>query len=119
MIKEVQAYEFDGRLYKTRDLANKAKERGSRKVIFELSMPNVGSWDGRWRGSKSKYTVESKLPKDKLHLIGKSFYYNFGDGWGASVSCRLKSRERPTNKFCGYEWMVKSIIKNEKIIIES
>lgn len=117
-IKTVEAFEFNGKIYKTRELALKAKTKGASKVIFELTMPNVGSWNGNWTGANKKYTVELKLPKDKLHLIGQSFYYNFGDGWGANVSCRLKGTEKPTNIFCGYEWMVRSIIKNDKIILE-
>ena len=115
MIKKVEAYEFNGKLYKSEFDAEKAKSKGSLIVIFELTMPNVGSWNGQWSGKDKKYTVKRKLPKDKKHLIGKSFYYNFGDGWGASVFCRLANREKPTNIFCGYEWMVASIIKNECI----
>ena len=53
-----------------------------------------------------------------MHLIGESFYYNFGDGWGAKITCRAKGTEKPTKKFCGYEWMVRSIIKNGSIILE-
>lgn len=117
-IKEITAYEFNGKIYKTKDLAVKAQMKGSSKVIFELTMPNVGSWNGQWSGRDNKYTIECKLPKDKLHLIGQSFYYNFGDGWGASVSCRLKGTEKATKKFCGYEWMVRSIIKNESIKLD-
>ena len=117
-IKAVEAFEFNGKIYKTKELALKAKNKGASKVIFELTMPNVGSWNGNWTGANKKYTIEVKLPKDKLHLIGQSFYYNFGDGWGANVSCRLKGTEKPTNVFCGYEWMVRSIIKNEKIVLE-
>ena len=85
-------------------------------VMFELTMPNVGSWDGKWSDSASKHTIKKRLLKDKEHLIGKSFYYNFGDGWGASVSVRLaEPRERATNRFAGYEWMIKSILENGEI----
>lgn len=117
-ITEVKAYEYNGKIYKTRELALKAKNKGASKVIFELTMPNVGSWNGQWSGKDNKYTIETKLTKDKMHLIGGSFYYNFGDGWGANITCRLKGTEKPTKKFCGYEWMVRSIMNRGSIILE-
>jgi len=85
-----------------------------KRVMFELTMPNVGSWNGQWNGRDSKYTIAHKLlKKDDNRIIGKSFYYNFGDGWGANVEVREAFlREKATNKFCGYEWMIKSILKN-------
>ena len=88
------------------------------KIIFELTMPNVGSWDGKFTGAKNKYTVLSKLlKKDDHSIIGKNWYYDFGDGWGANINCRLANKgEKPTNKFMGYEWMLKSIKKHGKII---
>ena len=100
------------------------------KIIFELTMPNVGSWNGRWTGENDKYTVLKKI--SKTYLKGAphrkeildalennksiSYYYSFGDGWGAQVTVRNPEyRERPTNRFCGYEWMIESIIDKGKI----
>lgn len=119
MINEVTAYEYNGKLYLNKMLAQKAMDRNSKYVMFELSMPNVGSWNGRWSGENNAYTIKMKLSKELDHLKGQSFYYNFGDGWGASVSCReIKPKEKATNKFCGYEWMIRSILKHGDIRLE-
>ena len=87
-------------------------------LIFTLSMPNVGSWNGKWSGTSNSYAVKRKVNRKIVEsLIGKSFYYNFGDGWGANVSVKtVKNREKVSGKFCGYDWMIDSIIKNGKII---
>lgn len=88
-------------------------------AIAELTMPNAGSWNGKFSGSGNTYTKKIRLLKTEEHLIGKNFYYNFGDGWGANVSIRLKEpKEKATERFMGYDWMVSSILKNGKIIIE-
>ena len=55
-------------------------------IVFELTFPNRGSWNGKWSGEKDKHIIVKKdyqVPKDR---IGKSYYYDFGDGWGASIS---------------------------------
>lgn len=87
------------------------------RLIAELSMPNVGSWNGKWSGAGNTYTIAVQTtPKKKNELLGY-YYYNFGDGWGAGVTIREpKPREKVTNRFCGYEWMVDSIKKHGKII---
>jgi hypothetical protein len=47
---------------------------------------------------------------------------DFGDGWGANVrmeainSLEARMRRKVSSGFCGYEWMIDSIIKNNKII---
>lgn len=115
-------------------------------LSFELTMPNVGSWNGKWTGEDRKYYVIRKLDNkvaDKImedsksrpiyqspyskDLIGytperKSYYYNFGDGWGASIIVeRVDSREANRRRskssgFCGYEWMIDSIICHGEIL---
>ena len=60
------------------------------------------------------------VPKDR---IGKSYYYNFGDGWCACVdvmklsgnSSEYRKMVRNNRGFCGYGWMVDSIIHNDEI----
>ena len=89
-------------------------------------MPNVGSWNGKWSGSGDDYRMVRKLYKADEdianRIINKSFYYRWDDGWGASVSCsQVDSKEaqkirKNSNGFCGYDWMVDSIIKEGKII---
>lgn len=59
-------------------------------IGFILTMPNVGSWNGKWTGENDLHYIYRKLSKQKeIELNGKSFYYNFGDGWGADVECKM------------------------------
>ena len=87
------------------------------RLIAELHMPGVASWNGRWSGESDKFTVNVQTtPKKKQELIGY-YTYRWEDGWMASVTIREPlPREKVTGKFCGYEWMVDSIKKHGKII---
>jgi hypothetical protein len=96
-------------------------------LSFELSMPNVGSWNGQWTGQGSKYYRHRNVSKKEAEKIldGKernSWYYNFGDGWGASVSVvkvlspEKNKRERISKGFAGYEWMIDEILQYGKIL---
>ena len=85
-------------------------------IVFELTMPNVGSWNGKWTGADQRYIRtrdERTVPKE---LWGKDFFYHWSDGWTACVSVsRMKSSEavkleRKSAGFCGYDWMIKSLI---------
>ena len=100
-------------------------------ISFELTMPNVGSWNGQWTGAKKQYFVIHSYSNNNNRAFqllegnpSKSFYYNFGDGWGANVRMELierkevKQREKISSGFCGYEWMIDSILKNGRILIE-
>ena len=94
-------------------------------LSFELTMPNVGSWNGKWTGSGKKYFVvksvadryfgSTVLPLLDGHA-SRSWYYDFGDGWGANVkmeavtSAEARARRKVSAGFCGYEWMVDSIL---------
>jgi len=88
------------------------------RLIAKLSMPNVGSWNGKWSGEGDQYTIAFFVAPDKADKLLGSYYYNFGDGWGASVQIRepLKKGEKVTNKFCGYEWMVDEIKLHGRIL---
>ena len=92
-------------------------------IVFELTFPNRGSWNSRWSGENDRHIItkkDSQVPADR---IGQSYYYSFGDGWGACVSVRKMngndSEYRQLKKcnagFCGYGWMVDSIIVNNEI----
>lgn len=98
---------------------------------FRLSMPNVGSWNGKWTGESNYYAKVVNLGKTKdkkelgNELLSKQrFYYNFGDGWGMSIHVNeISSKEatkirKKSNGFCGYDWAVESILKHKKIITE-
>ena len=100
-------------------------------ICFELSMPNVGSWNGRWSGEGRCYVRISKFGRSKATkqraakiLVEGSYYYNFGDGWGASVSVREVTAseaakiERKSAGFCGYDWMIDFIIRDGEILLK-
>jgi hypothetical protein len=96
-----------------------------RLISFELTMPNVASWNGKWTGADNKYYVVEKISdrylnsKDHFKELlenGKDiWHYNFGDGWGANVKAEIvdaseaKKRRKVSKGFCGYEWMITSI----------
>ena len=82
---------------------------------FEITMPNNNAWNGIDTGNKGRHFAFRNVDKataDKLD--GESFYYNFGDGWGANVSV-TKNRKCPTCGFRGYEWMIEEILKYGEI----
>jgi hypothetical protein len=96
-------------------------------LCFKLSMPNAGSWNGKWSGEGTLYAIIRAFPKKKVSKaeeIAKkgNYHYSFGDGWGACVSVTVVTSQeaagiRKLSKgFCGYEWMVNSIINNGKIV---
>ena len=91
--------------------------------VFIITMPNVGSWNGKWTGANNLYCCFRKLGKKWTEKLlegqeSKSWYYNFGDGWGANVELKLVSgtESRKMKKiskgkgFMGYEWMIDSIL---------
>ena len=83
---------------------------------FELTMPNVGSWNGADAGSKAGLFIFRNLPKKRAEILdGDSFYYNFGDGWGANVFCKIARRSKSAG-FRGYDWMVNEIIQHGRIL---
>ena len=92
-------------------------------IAYILTMPNVGSWNGVFTGAKNFYCLCRKYTDKKLEkkiLDEKSFYYNFGDGWGARIEVQKingAGKYRKMSKgFMGYDWMVNSIEKNLKIV---
>lgn len=79
------------------------------KLIAELTMPRCGSWNGKWSGKGEKYTRVFSASKKMEKFIG-NYDYRWDDGWIANVEIRpAKPREKVTNKFWGYEWMINSI----------
>lgn len=98
-------------------------------ITFELSMPNRGSWNNRWSGEKNRYIVckrEWGFSKESLNkIINQDYYYSWKDGWTACVSVRkvngntAKQLLKQSKGFCGYDWMISSIIRNGYIISPS
>ena len=94
-------------------------------IAFILTMPNRGSWNGRWSGESDLHAIvrtEKSIPKD---IVGKSYRYTWDDGWSACISvekvdCKTGNKLRKESRgFCGYNWMVDSIIKKGVIEYES
>ena len=89
-------------------------------ISFELSMPGVASWNGKWSGEGRCYVVVRSFGKAKPKL--GYYHYNFGDGWAAGVTVRevtsgaAKKLRKQSAGFCGYDWMVDSIVMHGKIL---
>lgn len=94
-------------------------------LSFTLSMPNKGSWNGKWSGEKSYYAKvinfgrSKKAIKHATEILNqRSFHYNFGDGWSASIKvAEVTAREaadirHKSRGFYGYDWMIESIRYN-------
>ena len=91
-------------------------------LAFSLSMPRVGSWDGKWSQENKLHVRVRNLGRGKraveraAKLSGINFYYNFGDGWSARVSvtavtaAEARALRRRSAGFCGYDWMIDSIL---------
>lgn len=87
-----------------------------KRVIFELSMPANNSWNGKWSGEGNTYTIAKSLSDRQFEELKERYTYSFGDGWIAAVRVREAApREKPSNLFCGYEWMIDSILKHNII----
>lgn len=93
-------------------------------VIFKLSMPNIGSWNGKWTGEEKIYARCKKNVEVPKEIIGNSFSYDFGDGWSANVKVEKVDSKlavkimSKSSGFYGYDWMIDSIIKNKEIKLE-
>ena len=91
-------------------------------ILFELTFPRINTWNNRWSGEGKRYLCikcNNNVPKE---VVGKSYYYDFGDGWAANIevskiNCREADKLRKKSAgFYGYDWMIDSIIKNGKIM---
>lgn len=101
-----------------------------RIIEFNLTMPGRGSWNNAWSGDGNLYSVVrhftdkrfEELNIDKL-LDKRNFYYNWSDGWCANVCVKEidtkeeKQIKKHTKGFCGYDWMIDSILKYSDIRI--
>lgn len=94
-------------------------------IAFELSMPGVGSWNGKWTQADKCFVrtmPERKVPKE---YWDKDFFYSWDDGWTACVSVRrvsipdAKKLDRESDGFAWYDWMIRSIIRHGRIETDS
>ena len=91
-------------------------------IVFELTMPSKGSWNGKWSQEGTCFArtySQHKVPKEYWN---KKFYYRWDDGWTACVSVTQMPAEearkiaRKSKGFCGYDWMIDSIIECGRIL---
>ena len=99
-----------------------------RLLCFELTMPGVASWNGRWSGEGRCYAKVRSITKEMeaQHLPTKgetkTFDYRWDDGWCALVTVRQVLAKEATRLrknsvgFYGYDWMIDSILEHGKII---
>jgi hypothetical protein len=92
-------------------------------LAFVLSMPGRSSWDDRWSGQDAlhaDFASVSKGTADRVLEKG-SYSYSWGDGWCAAVQVSqpdviaLRKMRRTSKGFCGYGWMITSIIEKGRI----
>jgi len=100
------------------------------QLAFILTMPNRGSWNGGWSGEDRIYcilksfTSKKDMEKADRLILKKNFHYSWSDGWGANVEVKLVDRaeamrlRRRSQGFCGYDWMVKSILQYGTILAD-
>jgi hypothetical protein len=97
-------------------------------LAFILTMPGNNSWNGRWSGDGKLFAIlktfsgTAQISKAALLIIKRNYGYNFGDGWFANVEVRevdpaeAERIRKMSQGFCGYEWMVESIMDYGKIM---
>jgi len=101
-------------------------------LSFTLTMPSVGSWDGKWTGEEKLYVRVIDFGKSKkAHAEAKKildvgyFHYDFGDGWSAGITVKevsgneIRGLRAKSAGFCGYEWMIESIRECLEIKVRS
>ena len=112
-------------IYKNQPKTKKAIKPKISLVSFRLTMPNVGSWNGQWTGAYKMYYIIRKCITDKFLNEGQTshtFHYSWDDGWGANVSAEIvdakeaAKRRKISAGFCGYDWMVDSLIDCGEIL---
>lgn len=89
-------------------------------IAYILTMPNVGSWNGKFTGegkfycTVKSYMADSNIPQ-KVLSMKYGFRYDFGDGWSANIKAeQIKGNQkakyrRESKGFYGYEWMITEI----------
>lgn len=91
-------------------------------IIFELSMPKINTWNNKWSCEGETFARYKQNIRVPAEIIDKTFEYDFGDGWVASVSVRkVKNNEAKkimakSKGFMGYDWMIDSLIKYHDIL---
>lgn len=86
-------------------------------TAFVLTMPGKASWNGKWSGDSSPHILVKDIPaKVRKNLISRSpFQHRWDDGWVAQIDVvpmsKVYSLIDKSTGFCGYNWMVESLIR--------
>lgn len=87
-------------------------------------MLNRNTWNGKWTGDEMIFARSRKDREVPKEVIGKSFLYHWDDSWTACVSVdKMDCKEankiiKKSSGFCGYDWMIESIIRYGEIRYE-
>lgn len=89
-------------------------------ICFELTMPHCGSWNGKWsqenKGHFILKSVSNKFFKENKNRLIGSWTHRWDDGWEAEITGKeitaveKKKLHKINAGFCGYNWMVDSIM---------
>jgi hypothetical protein len=100
------------------------RPRGSMHFAFTLSMPSTGG-AYRWSGEERVYVCVKSFSqrswKERLAKLVGYHSYSFGDGWRPAVAVRVVNADekkkllKKSAGFCGYDWMVDSLIHHGEI----
>lgn len=93
-------------------------------IWFVLRMRNTPTWNGRWSGEGELYAKRVRMAPDKAEELLKegSFFFRWSDGWSCSVDvvkptpAEARAMAKKTRGFCGYEWMINSIVLYGQIL---
>lgn len=97
------------------------KEEKKTIAVFILTMPGIGSWNGKWSGSGRLYAKTRRAffrnKPTYPNLKEGRFSYAWEDGWRACVEVKFitpteeKKVMKDSKGFCGYEWMIDDLCK--------
>jgi hypothetical protein len=93
-------------------------------IWFVLRMRNTPTWNGRWSGAGDLYAKRVNVSVKKAEELLKegSFFFRWSDGWSCSVdvvkphAAEARRMAKSTKGFCGYDWMINSILKYGQIL---
>ena len=112
---------IDGQEYRLISIKPQKKDT----FLFTLTMPNCGSWNGKWTGEGRVYAIAKKAFRrgKEIYPLCKegNYYHGWNDGWGANVEAKLvtpreaKEVMKKSKGFAGYDWMVDNILMTGKI----
>ena len=96
---------------------------GKAYLAFELSMPSNNSWNSKWTGEDKKYIITRQIDDPEAAVIYNHapYWHDFQNNWIAQVditritNLEAEQLEELSDGFCGYDWMIDSIIKHGRI----